>query len=74
MRASSECEVFLSVGTSTVVEPAASLPFQALHAGRCVVEVNPDPTPLTPHARFSLRGPAAAVLPQLVAAAFPERG
>jgi hypothetical protein len=38
-----------------------------------VVEVNPDATPLTPQASFSLRGSAAAVLPQLMAAAFPER-
>ena len=74
MQATADCEVFLSVGTSTVVEPAASLPFSALRAGAVVVEVNPDPTPLTPQASFSLRGPAATVLPALVAAAFPERG
>jgi NAD-dependent deacetylase len=74
MRASTESDVFLSVGTSTVVEPAASLPFQALRGGAMVIEVNPDPTPLTPHASFSLRGPAATVLPALVAAAFPELG
>jgi NAD-dependent deacetylase len=71
MRASTESDVFLSVGTSTVVEPAASLPFYALRGGASVIEVNPDPTPLTPHASFSLRGPAATVLPALVAAAFP---
>ncbi len=74
MQATADCEVFLSVGTSTVVEPAASLPFSALRAGAVVVEVNPDPTPLTSQASFSLRGPAATVLPALVAAAFPERG
>lgn len=73
-QASAECDVFLSVGTSTVVEPAASLPFQARRSGALVVEVNPGPTPLTPHAGFSLCGRAAAVLPQLVAAAFPEDG
>jgi hypothetical protein len=39
-----------------------------------VVEVNPEATPLTPQASFSLHGSAAAVLPQLVAAAFSERG
>lgn len=72
MRASTISDVFLSVGTSTVVEPAASLPFYALRGGAVVIEVNPDPTPLTPHASFSLRGPAATVLPELVAAVFPE--
>jgi NAD-dependent deacetylase len=71
MRAATESDVFLSVGTSTVVEPAASLPFYALRGGASVVEVNPDPTPLTPHASFLLRGPAATVLPTLVAAGFP---
>jgi NAD-dependent deacetylase len=68
MRAAAQCEVFLSVGTSTVVEPAASLPFVALDSGACVVEVNPDRTPLTPRARFVLQGSAASVLPSLVSA------
>jgi NAD-dependent deacetylase len=74
MRASTESDVFLSVGTSTVVEPAASLPFYAWRGGAVVVEVNPEATPLTSQASFSLHGSAAAVLPQLVAAAFSERG
>jgi len=68
MRAARECEVLLSVGTSTVVEPAASLPFVALQSGAWVVEVNPDPTPLTPRARFALKGTAATMLPALVSA------
>lgn len=59
------CEVFLSVGTSTMVEPAASLPFLALEAGAAVIEVNPHATPLTPRASVSLRGAAGAVLPRL---------
>ena len=60
------CEVFLSVGTSTVVEPAASLPFLARRSGAAVVEVNPQPTPLTREATVSLRGPAGEVLPRLL--------
>jgi NAD-dependent deacetylase len=60
------CDVFLCVGTSTVVEPAASLPFIALEAGARVIEVNPQPTPLTDRASLSLRGTAAAILPLLV--------
>jgi len=71
MRVAGQCEVFLSVGTSTVVEPAASLPFTALRGGACVVEVNPNATPLTLCAEFVLTGSAASVLPQLVAMAFP---
>lgn len=73
MRATADCDVFLSVGTSTVVEPAASLPFLAARSGACVVEVNPDATPLTGRASFSLRGAAGVVLPALIASAFAER-
>ncbi|MGQ0603603.1 MAG: Sir2 family NAD-dependent protein deacetylase, partial [Anaerolineales bacterium] len=52
------CNVFFSIGTSGIVEPAASLPFEALRHGAVVVEVNPDDTPLTAHATYTLRGPA----------------
>jgi NAD-dependent deacetylase len=60
------CDVFLCVGTSTVVEPAASLPFMAGDAGARVVEVNPQPTPLTRQANVSLRGAAGEILPLLL--------
>ena len=59
------CDVFLCVGTSTVVEPAASLPFIALEAGARVIEVNPQPTPLSDRASVSLRGTAGGILPLL---------
>lgn len=71
-RAAETCELCLVVGTSALVHPAASLPFVALEQGRLVVEVNPEPTPLTAQAAWSLRGRAGEVLPQLVAAAWPE--
>jgi NAD-dependent deacetylase len=60
------CEVFLSIGTSTVVEPAASLPFVALEAGAAVIEVNPTRTPLSAHATIALTGAAGEILPRLV--------
>jgi len=63
-----ECEVFLSIGTSTVVYPAAELPFTALRSGAIVVEINPQPTPFSPQANFVLPGPAGVVLPALLAA------
>jgi NAD-dependent deacetylase len=68
LRASTTCDVFLSIGTSTVVYPAAELPFEALRGGATVVEVNPEATPLTPHVRFVLPGTAGQVLPALIAA------
>lgn len=67
-QAAAECEVFFSIGTSSVVEPAASLPLFARDKGALVVEINPAATPLTPHADLSLRGPAGHILPALLAA------
>jgi NAD-dependent deacetylase len=64
--ASRSCDVFLSVGTSTLVEPAASLPFAALEAGAAVIEVNPTRTPLSATATIVLAGAAGEVLPRLV--------
>ncbi|MGB3633688.1 MAG: NAD-dependent deacylase, partial [Rubrobacteraceae bacterium] len=66
--AARSCEVFLSVGTSSLVYPAASLPYEALSAGATVVEINPEETPLTGRAEYALAGKAGEVLPVLVAA------
>ncbi len=64
--ASRACEVFLSVGTSSLVYPAAALPYEALTGGAVLVEVNPQPTPLSPRARFVVRAPAGEALPLLL--------
>jgi NAD-dependent deacetylase len=64
--AARSCALFFSVGTSGVVQPAASLPFEALRHGAILVEVNPDETPLTRHASYALRGRAGEILPALV--------
>jgi hypothetical protein len=66
--ASTTCDLFFSIGTSTVVYPAASLPFEALRSGATVVEVNPQSTPFTAQAHFALVGAAGVVLPELVKA------
>jgi NAD-dependent deacetylase len=66
LEAARTCGVFLSVGTSTLVEPAASLPFIALEAGSTVIEINPQDTPLTPKASYSIRGASGDVLPVLL--------
>jgi NAD-dependent deacetylase len=66
-RAARACEVFLAVGTSGLVYPAAGLPLMAGQAGALVVEINVDDTPLTPHAGLAIRGRAAEVLPALEA-------
>lgn len=71
IEAARQADVFLSVGTSAMVVPAASLPYEALQAGATLVEVNPEDTPLTPYATHVLQGPSGVVLPQLVAAVWP---
>jgi NAD-dependent deacetylase len=68
-RAAQAAEVAFSIGTSSLVYPAAALPELARAAGAFVVEINPEPTPLTPLAHVSLRGPAAELLPRLCEAA-----
>jgi NAD-dependent protein deacetylase/lipoamidase len=60
------CEVFLSIGTSSLVYPAAALPYEALESGATLVEVNPSETPLTRHATFTVPGRAGEVLPNLL--------
>lgn len=66
-RAAESCDLFFSIGTSGVVEPAASLPFLALQHGAVVIEVNPEETPLSDSATFCLRGMSGIVLPRLQA-------
>jgi NAD-dependent deacetylase len=66
--AAAGCDLFLSVGTSGLVEPAASLPFRALAAHVPVVEINLNPTPLSSLASYGLPGPAGEILPELVKA------
>jgi NAD-dependent deacetylase len=61
-------DLFLSVGTSAVVYPAAQYPILAAQRGVPLIEVNPEPTPLTPLAAIALRGPSGDVLPRLVEA------
>jgi NAD-dependent deacetylase len=55
VRAFSEADVALVIGTSAEVEPAASLGRIAYASGAYLVELNPEPTPLTPLAHLSLR-------------------
>lgn len=60
---SEACQVMFVIGTSAVVQPAASLPFAAGRAGAKVVEINLEPTPLSPHADFFFPGKAGEILP-----------
>jgi NAD-dependent deacetylase len=65
--AARDCDLFLSIGTSSLVYPAAGLAEAALDAGAKVVEINPSRTELSDAAALVLSGPSGIVLPRLVA-------
>jgi NAD-dependent deacetylase len=64
LAAAQRCQVMLVVGTSALVQPAASLPLFALRRGAYVVEINTQPTPLSDAAHEVIREPAASALPR----------
>jgi NAD-dependent deacetylase len=66
MTAASSCDLFLSIGTSSLVWPAAGLADTARAAGATIVEVNPDTTPLSNATDFQLNGNAGTILPELL--------
>ena len=67
-----EADLVLVVGTSGLVQPAASLPLVAAGRGIPVVEVNPEDTALTPHADWAVRARSAEALPRLLPELRPD--
>ncbi|HDP98840.1 MAG TPA: NAD-dependent deacylase [bacterium] len=65
--AANRAEVFFSIGTSAVVQPAASLPIEARRAGAYVVEINFEPTVISHYVDESIIGKSGEILPKLVA-------
>jgi NAD-dependent deacetylase len=65
-KAAERCDVFLTVGTSALVVPAAYLPFTAISHGAYTLEINPESTDFTRYADLSLRGAAGVELPKLL--------
>lgn len=68
VEAARSCNVFFSIGTSGVVQPAASLAFAARNRGAVVIEINAETTPLTPKADYVFQGKSGEVLPELLKA------
>ncbi|MDH3547489.1 MAG: NAD-dependent deacylase [Gammaproteobacteria bacterium] len=64
--AAAECDLFLSIGTSSLVYPAAGLAEIARDAAAIVAEINPQPTDLARSADFAIAAKAGAALPELV--------
>jgi NAD-dependent deacetylase len=67
-RATLACDLFLAVGSSLTVQPAASLCGLAVDGGAVLVVVNADPTPYDDLADAVIREPIGTVLPRLVVA------
>ena len=63
---SKSCDLFFTVGTSGIVQPAASLPSLARQHGAFVVEVNIEPTELTFNVDQHFRGKSGEILPQII--------
>jgi NAD-dependent deacetylase len=66
--AAQHCDVFLVCGTSSLVQPAASLTELAIAAGAMTIQVNTNPTDIDDSVALSIRGSTGTVLPQLVEA------
>ena len=63
--AATKCDVFMTIGTSAVVYPAAGFLEQARANGAFTVEINPEATPATRMVDLALAGGAETVLPQI---------
>ncbi len=65
VQAADSCDLFMSIGTSALVHPAAGLAARARSAGAALVEINPEPTELARFADFAIQAPSGHVLPAL---------
>ena len=59
-------DCILVIGTSATVYPAAGFPQEVLSSGGNIIEINPEETPLSELAAYSLKGPTNDSLPKLV--------
>lgn len=64
--AAADCDVFLSIGTSSLVYPAAGLAEIAKNSGATVAEVNPDPTAGAAGFDHAIAAKAGTVLPEIL--------
>jgi NAD-dependent deacetylase len=66
------CDLFLTIGTSSIVYPAASFVEFAAQQEAVTIEINRDRTPATSIVDHALHGAAGDLLPQIIARAFPR--
>jgi NAD-dependent deacetylase len=60
------CDTFMSLGTSAVVEPSASFVHQASSHGATTIEINLQPTPISDLVDYWVRGKTGEILPRIV--------
>ena len=70
MVAVDDCDYLIVAGTSAVVQPAASMPMLASRGGAFVLEVNLEPTDISPYMSEAVQEPSGVALPRLLEAAF----
>lgn len=66
MKAARQCDLFIAIGTSALVQPAASLPYMAQDHGAKLVEINLERTPLSESVDVFLSGKSGNILPSIV--------
>ena len=69
--ASADCDVYFSIGTSALVQPAASFVYEAIYKGAVTVEVNIVATEQARNLTFSLEGSSGEILPALIKQTWP---
>ena len=68
------CDLFFSIGTSGMVQPAASFVHAAQARGATVAIINPDVSGFASRSRILVQGPSGRVLPALLEKAWPGSG
>jgi NAD-dependent deacetylase len=68
------CAFCFSVGTTSLVQPAAGLPLLAARNGAALVEINPRETPLSAQSDQCIRAPASQALAAIAAQVGAARG
>lgn len=66
IRAAERADIFFTIGTSGVVQPAASLPIWAKQRGAFLVEINLEPSDISYHCDITYQGKSGEILPQIV--------
>jgi NAD-dependent deacetylase len=64
--AAARCGLFLAIGSTLIVQPAASLCAIAVEAGASLVVINRDPTPYDRVAATVIRDPIGSAVPRIV--------